>query len=193
MSEEAYIYAADMYCEACGEDIRKRLTAEGHRPKHWDDETTYDSGEFPKGPYPDGGGESDSPQHCGSHGECLSPTIIDGEKYGRFLENPLTNAGCAYVLEMHMDGPNAVTEFWMEHYHDEIESYLKTHPGNPYHVWYLRQTLEEIALRVRRNFDGDDEGESDDPTSDMLEHILTILAERHDISVESLPNEDDEE
>lgn len=47
------------------------------------DESTYDSGEYPKGPYGDGGGESDSPQHCGACHE--------------FLENSLTSDGAEYV------------------------------------------------------------------------------------------------
>ncbi len=48
-------------------------------------ESDYDSDEHPKGPYSDGGGESDSPQHCAS---C-----------GTFLENPLTDEGVEYVRE----------------------------------------------------------------------------------------------
>lgn len=49
------------------------------------DESSYDSGEFPKGPYGNGGGESDTPQHCGGCHE--------------FLENPLTSAGYRYIRE----------------------------------------------------------------------------------------------
>ena len=44
-----------------------------------------DSGEYPCGPYADGGGESDTPSHCGACGE--------------FLENPLTSDGYEYVRE----------------------------------------------------------------------------------------------
>jgi hypothetical protein len=44
-----------------------------------------DSGEYPCGPYSDGGGESDHPTHCGSCQE--------------FLENPLTSDGMVYVRE----------------------------------------------------------------------------------------------
>lgn len=49
------------------------------------DEGSYDSDDFPKGPYPEGGGEADTPQHCDSCHE--------------FLENPLTSDGMAYVRE----------------------------------------------------------------------------------------------
>ncbi len=44
-----------------------------------------DSGEYPCGPYADGGGESDTPSHCGGCQE--------------FLENPLTADGYQYVRE----------------------------------------------------------------------------------------------
>lgn len=53
------------------------------------DESSYDSDEFPKGPYLDGGGESDTPQHCGACHE--------------FLENPLTDDGLEYVRENQRD------------------------------------------------------------------------------------------
>lgn len=82
---DAYIYAADLYCADCGEDIRSRLTQEGKAPSDPDDETSYDSDEFPKGPFADGGGEADCPQHCGG---C-----------GAFLENPLTSDGVDYVTK----------------------------------------------------------------------------------------------
>jgi hypothetical protein len=49
------------------------------------DQSSYDSDEYPKGPYPDGGGEADTPQHC-DHCHC-------------FLENPLTSDGYDYVRE----------------------------------------------------------------------------------------------
>lgn len=48
-------------------------------------ESDYDSDDLPKGPYADGGGEADTPQHC--------------DACGGFLENPLTAEGLAYVRE----------------------------------------------------------------------------------------------
>lgn len=79
----AFIYAADLYCEDCGNTIRADLTAAGKAPANPSDESSYDSSDFPKGPYPDGGGEADSPCHCGA---CHA-----------FLGNPLTPDGLAYV------------------------------------------------------------------------------------------------
>jgi len=77
----AYIYAADIYCEDCGRAIRDRLTP----PATPDDEHTYDSGDFPKGPYGDAGGESDCPQNCA---DC-----------GTYLAAPLTSAGVQYIID----------------------------------------------------------------------------------------------
>lgn len=92
---DAYIYAADCYCEECGEEIRKDLRSVGKAPEDESNENTYDSDDFPKGPYQDAGGESDSPQHCAA---C-----------GVFLENPLTEGGYEYVSELireHILNPN---------------------------------------------------------------------------------------
>ena len=104
----AYIYQAALYCERCGNEIRERLTDEGKAPANPDDEHTYDSDGFPKGPYSDGGGEADCPQHC------------DG--CGCHLENPLTSDGENHVRESILDhlcsndGDKDVIETWRAYY-----------------------------------------------------------------------------
>jgi sarcosine oxidase delta subunit len=82
---DVYIFQADIYCEGCGEEIKKEIEAAGNAPADAEDEHTFDSDDYPKGPYPDGGGESDTPQHCGG---CRA-----------FLYNPLTQDGYAYLRE----------------------------------------------------------------------------------------------
>jgi hypothetical protein len=107
---ECYIFAADVYCEDCTRNhlmeqdevmiafpdlmgggahlIRTEdMLAELVRANGCDPENpaTWDSGDYPKGPEADGGGEADSPQNC-----CVC---------GAFLENPLTSDGYEYVLE----------------------------------------------------------------------------------------------
>lgn len=79
----AYVYRAALLCERCGESKRKSLARVA--PCDPDNESSYDSDHFPKGPYPQGGGEADSPQHC--------------EHCGKFLANPLTSDGYDYVRE----------------------------------------------------------------------------------------------
>jgi hypothetical protein len=118
----AYIYDADVYCEECAEKIRRRIRWEGHAPACEHDQTSYDSGEFPKGPFTDGGGESDCPQHCGNHEHCLNAiTLSDGTKVGAFLENPLTTDGVRYVAEAIEESPSEVTELWADFYREELE------------------------------------------------------------------------
>jgi len=69
----AYIYQANIYCEPC---IKEMVT-------QVQDIHEFDSDEYAKGPFSDGGGESDYPTHCGL---CHD-----------FLENPLTTEGEEYV------------------------------------------------------------------------------------------------
>lgn len=80
---KAYMYQAALYCEACAADLETRLTVPPGA--NLDDESTYNSDAYPKGPYAYGGGESDTPNHC--------------DACGVFLENPLTPDGDEYVRE----------------------------------------------------------------------------------------------
>lgn len=103
---EAYIYQAALLCDDCGRDRRRQL---GPQPFDPEDERAYDSGDYPKGPYPDGGGEADCPNHC----DCC----------GVFLENPLTTDGVAYVLDALESGdgdPDVLAE-WREFYADAYD------------------------------------------------------------------------
>ena len=80
---QSYIYRAELWCEECAQQIIvKTPQTAGLDPSN---ESSWDSDDYPKGPYPNGGGESDSPQHCAG---C-----------GLFLENPLTEDGRRYVRE----------------------------------------------------------------------------------------------
>jgi len=80
---KAYIFRAALHCECCISATLEHLPAPaGYNPSN---ESTWDSDDYPKGPYDDGGGEADTPQHC--------------DTCGAFLENPLTPDGLAYVRE----------------------------------------------------------------------------------------------
>ena len=69
----AYIYRAALYCPPCADGL---AVSAGHsrdgRPDAWNDCNSSDH--CPQGPYPHGGGEADTPQHC--------------DACGVFLENP---------------------------------------------------------------------------------------------------------
>lgn len=84
-----YIFQAALYCEDCG----KAICARTPKPPHLDpdDESSWDSDDYPKGPYSDGGGEADTPQHCDACHE--------------FLENPLTPDGYAWLAEQDSSPP----------------------------------------------------------------------------------------
>ena len=97
-----YIYQAALYCEHCGNEIRQSLTDEGKAPANPDDESTYDSDDFPKGPYSDGGGEADCPQHCdGCNCHLDNPLTGDGELYvtEQILEYLTTGDKCESTIE----------------------------------------------------------------------------------------------
>jgi len=102
-----YIYQAALLCEKCGKIRREFLRRINKAPDDPDDEYSYDSDEFPKGPYLDGGGESDSPQHC--------------DQCNVYLDNILTHDGLVYVIEHlqeyiddHCGDPDVLDE-WAEH------------------------------------------------------------------------------
>lgn len=86
----AYVYQAAFLCEPCAEQLADVLPPTADRS---------DSDSFPQGPYPDGGGEADSPQHC--------------DHCGLFLENPLTAHGRWYVTQTRENG---VTAQWRAFY-----------------------------------------------------------------------------
>jgi hypothetical protein len=112
---DRYIYNADVYCEACARDIKARIRAEGNEPENPDDETSYDSRDWPKGPFNDE--ERNCPEHCGSGPDCLEPHIFpSGFKAGKFLGGSLTTHGVEYVKETHRDRPSEVTKFWIEEF-----------------------------------------------------------------------------
>jgi hypothetical protein len=114
---EAYVYQAALLCADCATE--RRLELEFHNmwdgsccvfnpwPHSWQESDYY-----PQGPYPDGGGEADTPQHC------------DG--CGVFLENALTGNGTRYVneklIEYARDGSGAkdVLETWAKHYNGQV-------------------------------------------------------------------------
>ncbi len=107
---DVYVYQAALYCEACGEAIVQDLRQRGV-------EDSGDSNDYPQGPYADGGGEADSPQHCDSGPQCLAAETIGGRQVGAFLENPLTSDGEAYVRKSLRDTPGSpLVQFWAEHY-----------------------------------------------------------------------------
>ena len=88
---EAWIYQSALLCGECA--IERRVELNLAVVKLADEEGDYDI--VPQGPFPDGGGEADCPQHC--------------DHCGIHLENPLTADGYEYVRDMARD-PDSHTD-----------------------------------------------------------------------------------
>ena len=113
-----YIYTADLYCKQCGEALQEFLIYKGLAQRDY--ESSYNSDQFPKGPYPDSGGESDSPQHCAAEDGCINAIeLSDGTEIGVWLENGLTEEGVEYVREAIRAG-GEVAELWADFYSDQL-------------------------------------------------------------------------
>jgi len=128
---DAYLYKAALWCGPCiikalvaerkaapgaidmlpAEALEQIVSANGYTS-----ESDYDSDDLPKGPYADGGGEADTPQHC------------DG--CSQFLENPLTGDGLIYVEDAIRDcltpkrltgATNDAVVDWADFYKDGLD------------------------------------------------------------------------
>ena len=116
----AYVYNADVWCDDCGRAIMADCDAAG-RPD------TGVSDDYPQYA-PDGGGEADTPQHCGAGEGCINAIIlrqkssITGKRQtyriGAWLENDLTAEGCEYVRQA-VRGPGGLCRrLWRKYYSD---------------------------------------------------------------------------
>lgn len=97
---DTFIYRAALYCPHCAEQIKTHIreTDSGSIRAGANDSDTW-----PQGPYSNGGGEADTPQHC--------------DTCGVFLENPLTRDGENYVREaMDNSGDKETRETWRAFY-----------------------------------------------------------------------------
>ena len=113
-----YIYQADTWCDSCGEAIKARLLADAtlEEKANWQDETCYDSDEYPKWMNDDE--EADTPQHCAAGPDCLECEVIcNGIKIGALLSTSLTGDGVKYVKGYVADDPDSeVVQFWKERF-----------------------------------------------------------------------------
>lgn len=114
----AAIYQADCYCDDCADEIRKQIQNDGKAPEEPDNESSYDSDEYPKRMSDDE--EADTPQHCGCGEECLNAIKLpSGRKVGALLSDNLTTDGVNYVkkyIDADPEGKNEVTQLWAEHF-----------------------------------------------------------------------------
>jgi len=139
-----YVYAADLWCEDCGRDIRNTLIEMGKAPQNPDDQSSYDSDDFPIEISSDE--ETDCPYHCGAGEECFNAEVMpDGQKIGAWLENPLTSYGIKQLEQQIREEPeNVVVQFWSEHYAD----CLTVTTWTVHATSEIYDALEEILDRV---------------------------------------------
>lgn len=112
-----YMFQAALLCQGCGNAVIEdmKVLHPEKVPADAADESSYDSDQFPKGPYDNGGGEADCPQHC--------------DHCHVFLENPLTPDGIVYTAdavrrhEEDGDGNAEVIGEWKDYYGDELRAY----------------------------------------------------------------------
>ena len=128
---DAYLYKAALWCGQCmikalvaerkaapsaiavppAEALEQIVAANG-----FTSENDYDSDDLPKGPYTDGGGEADTPQHCDGCSEFLgNPLTGDGIIY---VEDAIRNCLTAKKLTGTIDA--SVVE-WADFYKDELD------------------------------------------------------------------------
>ena len=118
----AYIYQADVWCDACGDHIKAELGRENKAPEDTEDESSFDSDEYPKH-YDAENEESDGPENC-ADGKCGG--FANGHAYGTFLKNQLTQEGYRYLKGM-LDGHGATlpefakewADFYQFEYHEQ--------------------------------------------------------------------------
>lgn len=137
----AAIYCADIFCDDCADRIKDRIAKalwehannaecpDGTPVADFDtfdelsdylegmDERHYDSDDYPK--WCDDDAESDCPQHCGGHEECLNyGELADGFRYGYCFGNSLTTDGEDYVKEAVREGDagGVAREVWAAEY-----------------------------------------------------------------------------
>jgi len=72
-----YMFNAALLCEKCGTTARQEIDDQGGCPVDVENEYTYDSDEYPKGPYPNGGGEADYAHHCDHCDIALNNPVIE--------------------------------------------------------------------------------------------------------------------
>lgn len=123
---DAYIFQADLYCPNCADDIMNKIIAEGKQPEELDNEETYDSDDFPKGPILDGGGEADHWQRCGTCG-CFLGNALTSEGVKTEAEN-IAN------IEIFMMTAEDILSYGEDScwYSEDDEAYLR--PG--WYWWY---------------------------------------------------------
>ena len=89
---EVYIYKADIYCADSAKKYSQLQVLIGEKD-------SGDSEQYPQGPYSDGGGEADNPQHCGDCNMFLENSLTsDGDKELKIMLSTPPSNGIADII-----------------------------------------------------------------------------------------------
>lgn len=145
---DAYVYKAALLCADCAQARIIQVEEMAVKPRGY----PSDSDAYPQGPYPQGGGEADSPQHC--------------DDCSLFLENPLTGDGMEYIANNIIghfrdreDGKAEVLQLWAKEYNIP---------------WYEPGESDIESLRFEHSMSDDDM----DSTVQMMFNVCGELHER---------------
>ena len=101
-----YISEGEIYCEDCGKRIQKEENIEINFIENYDNQ------------------EADFVQHCGEHSNCINAIEVNGEKYGCWLENELTEYGVGLLWSDIIDNSGGVMiPLWKEWYAEQLADY----------------------------------------------------------------------
>lgn len=125
-----YIYNASLWCDDCGEKIKRKLIGDGSVPTDADSRM-MDSDDYPQWHNDDS--ESDSPDHCQAAEDCENAIDLihygapSSDKIGARVDGGLTEHGVSYLLDMIEQGKDrpsrsngALHRYWTEEYADYI-------------------------------------------------------------------------
>lgn len=134
--DDVYMFQGSLYCEDCGRDIQDKIREEGKAPEDESDEESFDSDDFPKGPFSGGGGEADSIHHCDSNETCLNAIELPCKsKIGAWLGNDLTSEGDEWLASSIRESifrddahGRQVNRLWRLKYSDPLSSLNEVEP-----------------------------------------------------------------
>ena len=134
----AYTYQADVWCTSCGQAIIAGLEILRTVPENPEDESSFDSDEYPKHYDPENE-ESDGPENC-ADGNCAG-------EYGTFLENRLTQEGYRYLKSM-LDGHGATLPEFAKEWADFYQFEYHDNPWSSASEW-LQDTIQRHAAQIQ--------------------------------------------
>lgn len=139
-----FMYQADLWCDACGEEIVSRVDADGA-------EDTGDTDDYPQS-VSTLDAEGDCPDHCGAGADCLTAEVLaDGQRIGALLHHSLTREGVEYVRDAIREG-GAVASFWGSEFGIYIKFELRfaAFCGMAWNVEDATEDMEELRDTAAR-------------------------------------------